>query len=566
MATTLFLLATLGSAFIMAAGTGQNQTLPPRPNFVFIMTDDQDVRMKSLDYQDVVKEQLMKKGTTFTKHFCTVSVCCPSRVSLLTGKAAHNTNVTSLTWPYGGYLKFTAQGLNDAYLPVWLQNHGYNTYYTGKLMNDHSTTTYNKTFANGWTRSDFLLDPHTYSYTNSVMALDKEEYRSIKGLYSTDFIANRSLEFLGNAVAAGKPFFLGVAPVGPHSYVDSGRGFSNPVPAERHKNLFPGVRVPRSANFNPSKPGDASYLKTLPRLSSTQVSYLDGFYRSRLQALQSIDDMVGRIVDALDKTPSVLANTYIIYTSDNGYHLGQHRLPPGKACNIEEDINVPFIVRGPGVAQGQEVSLPTSHTDIVPTLFRLARLPLHDDFDGVPMPVTPDSRRQKAHRHPNEHVNVEYWGGGNHDGQGVFEDSARLMRQNTYKTLRLVGRDHDLMYAVWCTNEHQLYDMRDDPYQMKNLYGTKGNTSRYSIPALTARLDTLLLTLKNCKGKVCREPWRTLFPGPDDAVVSLDQAMDAKYDGFFAKQEKVTFSKCAYGQLLEFEGALRPAIYKDSRA
>lgn len=104
----------------------------------------------------------------------------------------------------------------------------------------------------------------------------------------------------------------------------------------------------------------------------------------------------------------MLANTYIMYTSDNGYHVGQHRLPPGKTCAIEEDINVPFVIRGPGVAQGAEVSAPTSHTDIVPTLFRLAGIALQDDFDGVPMPVTEDLHRASGRR--NEHINVEFWG------------------------------------------------------------------------------------------------------------------------------------------------------------
>jgi N-acetylglucosamine-6-sulfatase len=139
-----------------------------KPNFVFIITDDQDLHLESLAYQPSVRKRMGEEGTFFSKHYCTVALCCPSRVSLLTGKMAHNTNVTDIAPPYGiyssreyisihflthnvgGYPKFITQGLNDNYLPVWLQDAGYNTYYTGKLMNAHSIATYNKPFPRGW--------------------------------------------------------------------------------------------------------------------------------------------------------------------------------------------------------------------------------------------------------------------------------------------------------------------------------------------------------------------------------------------------------------------------------
>lgn len=184
------------------------------------------------------------------------------------------------------------------------------------------------------------------------------------------------------------------------------------------------------------------------------------------------------IVTKLEQYPKILANTYIIYTSDNGYHIGQHRLPPGKTCNIEEDINVPFLVRGPGIAAGKEVSFPTSHTDIVPTLFQLAGIPLKDDFDGVPMAFTVAA--QQATTVKNEHVNIEFWGKGILEGT-IYSSLSKyifsfflfvlaliffplplepLVRQNTYKTVRVVADEYDFMYAVWCTNEHQLFDMK----------------------------------------------------------------------------------------------------------
>lgn len=127
---------------------GQQST---SPNIVFILTDDQDVHLSSLDYMPLVRKHLVDKGTYYDKHYCTTAVCCPARVTLLTGKAAHNTNITDVNPPYGGYPKFVKQGFNSAYLPVWLQDVGYNVYYTGKLFNAHNVDNYNSPYPAGFT-------------------------------------------------------------------------------------------------------------------------------------------------------------------------------------------------------------------------------------------------------------------------------------------------------------------------------------------------------------------------------------------------------------------------------
>lgn len=416
------------------------------------------------------------------------------------------------------------------------------------------------------------------------MTLDKQEYRSMAGTYSTDNIRDRALEFLGNGIDSGNPFFLGVAPIGPHGN-SSPEGFEAPIPADRHKDLFPDVKVPRNPNFNPDQAGDAHYFKTAPQLNSDQVDYLDDYYRHRLQALQAVDELIEALVQKLEQYPDVLANTYIIYTADNGYHLGQHRLPPGKCSNMEEDINVPFFIRGPGIAQGAQVNSPTSHTDLAPTFFTIAGIPLRDDFDGVPMPLTPD---QQSQQNKVEHINVEYWGHAYIEGTifsntdynyGTFYCLRRHSKPekkkatqtltlltgeathyNTYKTLRVVADDYDFMYAVWCTNEHTLYDMKQDPYQLNNLYGKTGTAAGFHLKPLTARLDTLLLTLKNCKGAVCRDPWGSIFPGQGQ-VHSLADAMNSGYNQFFASQPKVSFSECQPGYLPDFEGAYGPNTF-----
>lgn len=153
-----------------------------------------------------------------------------------------------------------------------------------------------------------------------------------------------------------------------------------------------------------------------------------------------MDDLVDGIFTKLEAYPEVLANTYVFYTSDNGYHIGQHRLPPGKTCGIEEDVNVPFIARGPGIAAGHIEKFPTTHTDLVPTIFDLAGIPQRDDFDGAPIPLTEESRQRLSTR--NEHVNVEFWGHGIIEGTVFNNLSKEALILMLRKQLTVVHRRH----------------------------------------------------------------------------------------------------------------------------
>lgn len=147
-----------------------------------------------------------------------------------------------------------------------------------------------------------------------------------------------------------------------------------------------------------------SWIRQLSQLNETAVSYLDDYYRARLQALQGVDEIVEQVIHQLDSA-GLLDDTYVVYSSDNGFHLGQHRLPPGKECGFDEDIRVPLFVRGPGVAAGAVETAVTTHIDLAPTLLKLAGVRLRSDFDGTPIPVLPGPGTRR-----HEHVAVEYWG------------------------------------------------------------------------------------------------------------------------------------------------------------
>ncbi|OLN87349.1 Arylsulfatase 3 [Colletotrichum chlorophyti] len=559
-------LVSVGAGSVFQSDGGQYPIVAPapsssQPNVVFILTDDQDLHMNSLDYVPLIKKHLIDRGTLYKRHFCTTAICCPSRVTLWTGKAAHNTNVTDVFPPYGGYPKFVSEGHNERYLPVFLQNAGYNTYYTGKLFNSHTVDNYDSPHAAGWTGSDFLLDPFTYSYLNSTFQRNKDAPVSYEGEYSTDVLAGKALGFLDDAVAAEKPFFLGIAPIAPHSNVDPDRGgaknirMTAPIPAERHAHLFSDAIVPRTDNFNPDKESGASWVRKQPKLSKENVAANDDFYRNRLRALQAVDELVDSVVARLEEY-GILDETYIFYTSDNGYHIGQHRLQPGKECGYEEDINVPLIVRGPHVPEGKVAETVTTHQDLVPTILGFAQVPIRADLDGLAIPLTDDGF-DDATKTRHEHVTVEYWGSAIAEGYwGFLGTNETYAFNNTYKALRVVSKEYNLYYSVWCNNEHELYDLNNDPGQLHNMLHKESSTPSllgFPLEKIVSRLDSLLLVTKSCKGSVCTHPWRALHPLGN--VDTLKDALSPRFDTFYEQQQvKVQFSRCEKGYLIDAEG------------
>ncbi|OCK87597.1 arylsulfatase [Cenococcum geophilum 1.58] len=554
---------------------GTNQ--PSRPNIVFILSDDQDVHLNSLDYMPHLKQHLLDQGTFFSRHYCTIALCCPSRVNLWTGRAGHNTNVTDVSPPYGGYPKFISQGLNDKWLPVWLQQSGYNTYYTGKLFNAHSVINYNNPFPAGFNGSDFLLDPYTYQYLNATFQRNHDPPVSHTGEYSTDILAQKAYGFLDDAVTAGKPFFLGIAPIACHSNVILPLAaaelpiFTAPIPAKRHETLFPDAIVPRTESFNPDQPSGANWIKKLPIQNESNVDSNDRFYRQRLRSLQVVDEIIDKTVRRLEQY-GILENTYIIYSTDNGFHIGQHRMQPGKSCGYEEDINIPLIIRGPGVPAGETTDIVTTHTDLAPTIFDIIGIPPRPEFDGIAIPLT-QTVLLEAKQNRYEHVNVEYWGFAIEEG----DYGTTFHYNNTYKAIRVIGKSYSLYYSIWCNNEHELYDLARDPYQMRNIFpsnhfnSTQTSKSKllgHPLSAVISRLDTLLFVLKSCKAAECVRPWETLHPQGN--VQNLRDALSPKYDYFYeVEQRRVAYTRCEPGYIIDAEGPQFPVdglIYRDGHA
>lgn len=255
------------------------------------------------------------------------------------------------------------------------------------------------------------------------------------------------------------------------------------------------------------------------------------------------------------RVPFTAANALI------GFHIGNHRLSPGKRCPYEEDINIPLLIRGPDVPQGINSSITNSHTDIAPTILQMMDVPLRDEFDGAPIAYTADAMMTSNKQ---ELVNVEFWSSAGFTPIGVAKHS---YYNNTYKALRLVSDDYSLFYSKWCDGSREFYDMKTDYEQMHNRLASDYNgvtPEYYGRPQseLMHRLDALLMVTKSCKQDACRAPWGALFPNGE--VASLQEAMNSHYDSFFANQPKVTFSECKGGHLIEAEGPQQVVLYKGS--
>ncbi|KAI1633593.1 arylsulfatase [Biscogniauxia mediterranea] len=565
----MLFLALCASLSLWATARAQN-----RPNIVFIMTDDQDRRLGSTDYQSALQRELVAKGTEFTNHYTNQALCCPSRSTLLRGQTVHNTNLTNVIAPGGSYNKWVTSGQDENYLPHWLSSAGYRSEYIGKIMNGYGISNYD-TKSKGWDWSDLLVEPYIDDFNLPVLSQNGERPIFYDGFHQTDVIRIKALNRLDYLLNQSQPFFLAITPFTPHVGYQQDNPSHRPIPQKRHLELFPDAKAPRTPNFNPSddyQVNAGGWVKDLIAMNDSAINFADFVFRSRVQALAGVDEIIEDVVAKLEAAGAI-NNTYIIYTSDNGYHLGQHRMPAGKSLFYNEDTNIPFVVRGPGVPANVTSNIPGLHLDLAPTFLDIAGVAESDwpvFFDGRSLldqwhnPTSSEIRGAEAGQgNSKESINIEYWG-----RAGIEAPSAGALGSpflnTTYKTIRLLGEDQGWVYTVWCSGEKELYDTASDPWELTNLLA--GNDSA-SYTQITNRLNALLMVTKSCEQNACRDPWSLLKPGSnsssssnDTALASLTQALDSAYDTYFAGFERVTFATCLEVQSDANEGPYFPAL------
>ncbi|MGH3028971.1 MAG: sulfatase family protein, partial [Gaiellaceae bacterium] len=355
----------------VAAGADAAQPAPAAqasPNVVVIMTDDQTV--ESMRVMTNVRRLLRDRGATFSQSFVTFALCCPSRATFLTGQYAHNHGVLGNAPPTGGYAKLDHTNT----LPVWLQQAGYYTAHLGKYLNGYGRTDPREIppCYDEWRGS---VDPSTYRFYDYTLN-ENGTLNTYGRVYQTDLYARKAVNIINRRAPQAQPFFLSVAFLAPHSggprEPDDPVGQATPVPAPRHRNDFASAPLPRPPGFNERNVSDKPVgIRNRPLLGPARIAKIRENYQQRLESILAVDEAVARIVAALRSTGE-LDETLIVFTSDNGFFHGEHRVPAGKVLVYEPSVRVPLIIRGPSVPAGARRSSLVANIDLAPTILDAA--------------------------------------------------------------------------------------------------------------------------------------------------------------------------------------------------
>lgn len=447
-----------------------------RPNVVVLMTDDQTLR--SMRAMPRTRALIGDAGATFVNSFVNNPRCCPSRATLLTGQYSHNHGVLTNVPPIGGWERL--QGTSN-WLPTWLQQAGYRTAHVGKFLNNYGRIDPHEVPA-GWDEWYATVDPTTYRYygytVNENGALQTYGGGEDPQWYSTDFTARRSADIVERLSPSTQPFFLSVAFLAPHTgsprELGDPQSIGTPAVAPRHRGAFAAARLPQPTSFNEADVSDKPASQRRPRLRPRVVADIGALYRQRLESLMAVDEGVERIVQAL-RDAGELERTLIVFTSDNGYLAGEHRLPHGKAQIYEPAIRVPLLLRGPGVPHGVRPSQLVSNADLAPTILDVADAAAGRPQDGrslLPLASDPGLGRARP----------------------LLIEVARgaAIRTTAIRTARW-------LYAEHASGATELYDLASDPDELKSLHAAP------RLAGLRATLSLQLDALRRCTGVGCRE-------------------------------------------------------------
>jgi arylsulfatase A-like enzyme len=501
-----------------------------RPSFVVIQTDDQTLDSlyatfgpTNLRAMPNTLDLLAKRGETFNRYYVSYPLCCPSRVSLMTGRYAHNNGVKGNIQPNGGYFGFSFRAAYTHNIATWLQGAGYRTIHVGKFLNGYGDEPYSNgsEVPPGWSDWHSVLkadtDHYYYGYTlnnNGTVegpygdsgTWEPREYTTRDDIgcpyaplngqpcfYETDTLTNFAVQGL-RETSPEQPFYLQLDYTAPHGDF---RHPAGPEPAPRHYDWFKGAPLPhnRGQGFAEGNVSDKpSFIKEAPYLSLSDIHTYRVYWDKQLEALRSVDDGVKALVDTLGSLHR-LRNTYIMFTSDNGFFFGEHRLIGGKFLAYEPATHLPFLIRGPHIKAGTESGEIVGNIDVAPTILELAGVTPDKSVDGrsmTPFFKDPELRTLRPYLFESfvETSDVQDAGAIAEAGDqsssagrskrvpglekparasssrgGPGASASLLAPPKDYEGIRL----GPYKYIAWPDGEKELYDLEKDPYELNNL-------------------------------------------------------------------------------------------------
>jgi arylsulfatase A-like enzyme len=446
-----------------------------KPNVVVVMTDDQTLAQMSA--MPRTRRLIGHAGTTFDRFYATDPLCCPSRATFFSGQYAHNTGVIS----NGGPNALAAFDERKT-LAVWLQDAGYRTAFVGKYLNGYGLAD-QEAVPPGWSEWHALLEPSTQDYFDYDVNENGEvrHYGADPEDYKSRVIGHLAVDAIRHGDRANRPLFLYVGFNAPHA---------PSTPAPRDAGSFDGVQAPRSPAFNePDVSDKPAFIRDRPPLEADAFARIDARNERALESLKEVDRQVAKIVEAL-RSRGELGNTYLFFTSDNGYLDGEHRVEFGKLLPYDPSSRVPLLVRGPGVETDTVSEALVGNIDLAPTILAISDAEADLDMDGRPLPGLPSGPAKPGHR------------------PLVIESLVRD-RSTFYGYPYSAIRTGRWLYVEYETGDRELYDLTNDPDQLDSL------ASDPAYAPTVAYLAKALDRLADCAGPDCR---RRVGPVPAPAT------------------------------------------------
>jgi len=451
-----------------------------RPNIVFVLTDDLSTNL--VRYMPAVRA-LARRGATFTNYYVTDSLCCPSRTSIFTGLLPHDSGVYTNSRRNGGYRSFDRHHDGERTFAVALQQSGYRTALMGKYLNGyepwfpaHNAQPYVPVGWNEWDVTGNGYEEYRYSLNENHHLV---RFGTGPSYYLTNVLTRLGTKFVVDSGAEigpkRQPFALEVATFAPHEpYVYAGR--------DAHR--FMHLHAPHTPAFGENDiQGNPKWLDA-PPLTRRAVYMIDRDFRRRVRAVQAIDRMVSSLERRI-AAAGLTNSTYFVFSSDNGYHMGEHRLRPGKMTAFDTDIRVPLIIAGPGIRPGMRIPELADNVDLAPTFEELAGHAVSPAIDGRSLVPLLEGRHPAEWRRA---VLVEHRGP---DIDVSDPDYPKPESGNppSYEAMRT----GEALYVEYVDGEHEYYDIATDPYELRNAYSDLG-------PRLRAELHRELVGLARCHG------------------------------------------------------------------